>query len=428
MDLVPERTIYITNLSELADERTLKELFNFCGHIVSVTIRKATNEANEALIEFENPSALEMALQFSNALVKGRAIQVHPFSKSPDAQQKMKMEEQARNEKLFKDVLKETEEIDLLSNPSNMLMNSSTFQQQKTSASFFSISPENSLPQNRQQQQQAETKGDSPECRLKALNIQENDENHSLEYSLNTSRITQTIEKKNEFSPLKDPHRNKNTNSKNVGFNDNYLSKLSSEIAPTPVLPQNSQADLMTTMLTNKIQCERTDCTTKSSSASQTTTLNCQNPAKAPPIDINKVVYLTEVCPTVSDDLFFEFFSFCGPIFRYSVNKELGQGLIEFKDTRAVKVALHLHNCILGNKKVKVQRFDTEKHKGPNIELLVSTLKEMKEGTESKEIINVLNSPPGTPLSANQDTKLETSNTTVTTIANTQMSSKKGLF
>jgi hypothetical protein len=106
----------------------------------------------------------------------------------------------------------------------------------------------------------------------------------------------------------------------------------------------------------------------------------------------------------------------------------LGQGLIEFKDTRAVKVALHLHNCILGNKKVKVQRFDTEKHKGPNIELLVSTLKEMKEGTESKEIINVLNSPPGTPLSANQDTKLETSNTTVTTIANTQMSSKKGLF
>jgi RNA recognition motif-containing protein len=89
---VPECTIYITNLSKLADERSLKELFNFCGHITAIRIRKyvtrekvdiccrfpliylfprgKNNEANEALIEFENPSALDLALQFSNALVK----------------------------------------------------------------------------------------------------------------------------------------------------------------------------------------------------------------------------------------------------------------------------------------------------------------------------------------------------------------------
>jgi RNA recognition motif-containing protein len=80
-----DRTIYITGLSPIATEKDLKDLFSFCGNLLRITIRSGGGDTNEALIEFDAASALDMALQFSNALVKGKTIMVFPYSESPES-------------------------------------------------------------------------------------------------------------------------------------------------------------------------------------------------------------------------------------------------------------------------------------------------------------------------------------------------------
>lgn len=57
--------------------------------------------------------------------------------------------------------------------------------------------------------------------------------------------------------------------------------------------------------------------------------------------------------------------------------REANRALVEFKDSRAVKVAVHLHNCILGNKKVKVHKLELEKQHDTNFESLITTLKKV---------------------------------------------------
>jgi hypothetical protein len=110
-----------------------------------------------------------------------------------------------------------------------------------------------------------------------------------------------------------------------------------------------------------------------------------------------------------------EFFCYC---------RELGQGLIEFKDPRAVKVAVHLHNCILGNKKVKVQKLDMEKHKGPTLESLIANLKIFNDTNTQIETTNLSTSQT----SSKQNITTEQSNTNVGNSSNPSPSKRKGFF
>jgi hypothetical protein len=77
---------------------------------------------------------------------KDRAIQVHPFSETPEARQKQKMEEQVRNEKLFEEILKDDEGISSQINNDMKITNSMDSSNQN---SALSLSPTNSTQTNK---------------------------------------------------------------------------------------------------------------------------------------------------------------------------------------------------------------------------------------------------------------------------------------
>uniref|UniRef100_A0A7S4JRG4 RRM domain-containing protein n=1 Tax=Paramoeba aestuarina TaxID=180227 RepID=A0A7S4JRG4_9EUKA len=76
-----DRTVYVTNIAPTASIEKLSEFFGFCGKIRSLRLRKVEeNNTQEALIEFDAPSASKTALMLKDALIEGVPICVASLS------------------------------------------------------------------------------------------------------------------------------------------------------------------------------------------------------------------------------------------------------------------------------------------------------------------------------------------------------------
>jgi len=86
--------------------------------------------------------------------------------------------------------------------------------------------------------------------------------------------------------------------------------------------------------------------------------LSSTPPSKQAPdaLDPARIIVITNVSASVNDDLFLQFFGFCGAIVRYSRNKENCLALVEFSNPSALVVAQALGGGRLGDKLVTIQQ------------------------------------------------------------------------
>ncbi|KAF9930560.1 hypothetical protein FBU30_000349 [Linnemannia zychae] len=77
--------IYVSNISEDASEKTVKDFFLFCGKIVEFELQKE-GDRQVALVLFERESAAKTACMLTNAMIVNSQISVKPyFEESNDA-------------------------------------------------------------------------------------------------------------------------------------------------------------------------------------------------------------------------------------------------------------------------------------------------------------------------------------------------------
>jgi len=71
-------TVYVTNISTSANEKTVSEFFAFCGKIIHVKLNTYAH-GSEAIVVFETEAAAKTALLLTNALIADRPITVIPY-------------------------------------------------------------------------------------------------------------------------------------------------------------------------------------------------------------------------------------------------------------------------------------------------------------------------------------------------------------
>jgi len=77
------RSVYVTNISPSANEKTVSDFFSFCGKISKLYLQKEEGkDTSSAVIQFETESAAKTALLLTNALIVDRPITVTVFSEN----------------------------------------------------------------------------------------------------------------------------------------------------------------------------------------------------------------------------------------------------------------------------------------------------------------------------------------------------------
>jgi len=74
-----ETSVFVTNISPSANEKTVSEFFSFCGKIVHIKLHVYPNKGSEALIVFETEAAAKTATLLTNALIADRPITVTQY-------------------------------------------------------------------------------------------------------------------------------------------------------------------------------------------------------------------------------------------------------------------------------------------------------------------------------------------------------------
>eukprot|EP01090_Pellita_catalonica_P016892 TRINITY_DN4983_c0_g1_i1.p1 TRINITY_DN4983_c0_g1~~TRINITY_DN4983_c0_g1_i1.p1 ORF type:complete len:372 (-),score=110.02 TRINITY_DN4983_c0_g1_i1:141-1256(-) len=77
------RTVFVRNISPKASEKSVGDFFAFCGIITSITIRRQPDSdegLQEAIVEFKDAKATEIAKLLTNALIIDRPITVTLYS------------------------------------------------------------------------------------------------------------------------------------------------------------------------------------------------------------------------------------------------------------------------------------------------------------------------------------------------------------
>jgi len=77
-------SVYITNISASASEKTVSDFFSFCGKIDKLFLKKEENGTSSAVVQFETESAAKTALLLTNALIVDKPITVTPYSLNVD--------------------------------------------------------------------------------------------------------------------------------------------------------------------------------------------------------------------------------------------------------------------------------------------------------------------------------------------------------
>eukprot|EP01113_Clastostelium_recurvatum_P013670 TRINITY_DN172_c0_g1_i3.p1 TRINITY_DN172_c0_g1~~TRINITY_DN172_c0_g1_i3.p1 ORF type:complete len:289 (-),score=106.05 TRINITY_DN172_c0_g1_i3:633-1499(-) len=79
-----QRSVFVSNISPSATEKTVSDFFSFCGRITRLTLKRdpSADGAQEAVVVFETDSAAKTALLLTNALIVDRPITVVPHASS----------------------------------------------------------------------------------------------------------------------------------------------------------------------------------------------------------------------------------------------------------------------------------------------------------------------------------------------------------
>jgi RNA recognition motif-containing protein len=77
-------TVYVSNVSPSANEKTVSEFFSFCGRITDLKLNTYPNKGGEAIVTFETEAAAKTALLLTNALIADRPITVVPFTETDE--------------------------------------------------------------------------------------------------------------------------------------------------------------------------------------------------------------------------------------------------------------------------------------------------------------------------------------------------------
>ncbi|CAN6465020.1 unnamed protein product [Victoria cruziana] len=72
------RTVRVSNLSALAEEREIHEFFSFSGEIEHLEIFRDVGETKAAFVTFKEPRALEIALELSGATIIDQIVRITP--------------------------------------------------------------------------------------------------------------------------------------------------------------------------------------------------------------------------------------------------------------------------------------------------------------------------------------------------------------
>ncbi|CAL9107329.1 unnamed protein product [Musa textilis] len=72
------RSIRVANISDLAEEREIREFFSFSGDIEHIEIRGNVGSGRIAFVTFKDPKALEIALLLSGATIVDRIVSITP--------------------------------------------------------------------------------------------------------------------------------------------------------------------------------------------------------------------------------------------------------------------------------------------------------------------------------------------------------------
>jgi hypothetical protein len=129
----------------------------------------------------------------------------------------------------------------------------------------------------------------------------EEEELTSFDFPCKGENIKEAIE-------LKEFHHSSSNSNNNNNNNDNNNNSLES----SPTFNQIS---------TESPSKSNTNLNSQSTPATYSQVRSTASSTDATNIDAKKSIYLTEICPTVNDELFLKFFSFCGPISRYSIDR-----------------------------------------------------------------------------------------------------------
>jgi len=77
-------TVFVSNISPTANEKTVSEFFSFCGKITEMKLVTYPNKGGEATVTFETEAAAKTALLLTNALIADRPITVVPYTSADD--------------------------------------------------------------------------------------------------------------------------------------------------------------------------------------------------------------------------------------------------------------------------------------------------------------------------------------------------------
>nr|XP_009412328.1 PREDICTED: binding partner of ACD11 1-like isoform X2 [Musa acuminata subsp. malaccensis] len=72
------RSIRVANISDLAEEREIREFFSFSGDIEHIEIRGNVGSGRIAFVTFKDPKALEIALLLSGATIVDQIVSITP--------------------------------------------------------------------------------------------------------------------------------------------------------------------------------------------------------------------------------------------------------------------------------------------------------------------------------------------------------------
>lgn len=83
-ETMDERSVFVTNISSQADEKAVREFFDFCGEIDSMNIQPAEDGTLQAVVIFVSPESAQTAKLMSNAVIVDQAVTVGPVPPTDD--------------------------------------------------------------------------------------------------------------------------------------------------------------------------------------------------------------------------------------------------------------------------------------------------------------------------------------------------------
>lgn len=101
--------------------------------------------------------------------------------------------------------------------------------------------------------------------------------------------------------------------------------------------------------------------------------------------DFNQIAFIQNLCPTVSSKSFVKYFSICGQIEAYKIDRETQTALIQFQTSNSVEVAKMCSGTVLGKQDIQIENYNPKVHGDKLYNFLFTVPNDSISYEESKE-------------------------------------------